>query len=771
MKNWLKVLNFTLKQAVNGSKFIVSTILVGVFIIAATAVSNVLLSGVFDDDSNVKDLKAAYVINETGISIDSDSFVKKHQKDYPFLNIKEISGISGKKAASDSKYLNEDKDLSVVLEITEDKESSNLTIYIPEFSKIDKDDAKDFGKDFAKEFKNSKIKNTNVSEEKLNMAISDLRFKKVIAEESDSQEDHDFLSSTVSIITMVFIYVLVIIYGQNIGQIISMEKTSKLMEYILTLTGPSGIIFGKVTAIFCEAVIQVVSWILCGIGGFAISNVIISQKSGTNEKTIISAFMDMLPEGGISNNFIMLLIVLVITMLFAFLFYCCVSALFASFAATAEELSQTNSLSIMFILFGFFAATYIPMITDNSEVFMIIMRIVPFTAAFVLPGDIVAARIGIVPWILYMMLLIFFTVMLAILTGRVYKNRLFKRGTKGIFAEIVSSITGKTISKTSDFEDKEQVSSNVTGGFDYAKIDKAKKAYTIVGFALLALTLGGQTIGGLIGNVIANLIAAHKHISLTEVYKDTTNISIINIVIVYCIACPLCALVMKFANDSVQKVKGHVSKSLYIRSIFAVFPVSIALSYFSTFLASILSGGEAENATIGRLVSDNNILAMIMVSVLAPIFEELVFRKLIIDRTRRYGEVMAIVYSALAFGLFHCNIYQFFYAFAMGIIFGYIYVRSGNIIMTIVMHMIVNTSTSVLYPLSPQLLQYFQYVMSVLGTISIIYTIIKKDISFEKTKDEVIAKELSPIAFLNSGSVLFAVISLFITAYSLIFSH
>ena len=106
----------------------------------------------------------------------------------------------------------------------------------------------------------------------------------------------------------------------------------------------------------------------------------------------------------------------------------------------------------------------------------------------------------------------------------------------------------------------------------------------------------------------------------------------------------------------------------------------------------------------------------------------------------------------------------------MGIIFGYIYVRSGNIIMTIVMHMIVNTSTSVLYPLSPQLLQYFQYVMSVLGTISIIYTIIKKDISFEKTKDEVIAKELSPIAFLNSGSVLFAVISLFITAYSLIFS-
>ena len=165
MKNWLKVLNFTLKQAVNGSKFIVSTILVGIFIIAATAVSNVLLSGVFDDDSNVKDLKAAYVINETGISIDSDSFVKKHQKDYPFLSIKEISGISGKKAASDSKYLNEDKDLSVVLEITEDKESSNLTIYIPEFSKIDKDDAKDFGKDFAKEFKNSKIKNTNVSEE------------------------------------------------------------------------------------------------------------------------------------------------------------------------------------------------------------------------------------------------------------------------------------------------------------------------------------------------------------------------------------------------------------------------------------------------------------------------------------------------------------------------------------------------------------------------------------------------------------------------------
>ena len=42
------------------------------------------------------------------------------------------------------------------------------------------------------------------------------------------------------------------------------------------------------------------------------------------------------------------------------------------------------------------------------------------------------------------------------------------------------------------------------------------------------------------------------------------------------------------------------------------------------------------------------------------------FRKLLIDRIVPFGQRVAVVVSGLAFGLFHGNFYQFFYAFSLG---------------------------------------------------------------------------------------------------------
>ena len=103
---------------------------------------------------------------------------------------------------------------------------------------------------------------------------------------------------------------------------------------------------------------------------------------------------------------------------------------------------------------------------------------------------------------------------------------------------------------------------------------------------------------------------------------------------------------------------------------------------------------------------DTNVLATIMqgsdpfwriltVGILAPIVEELIFRKFLIDRTVKYGEWVAILTSSLMFGLFHGNFSQFFYATLLGGIFAYVYIRTGRIWITVVFHMLINLSTSV----------------------------------------------------------------------------
>ena len=80
----------------------------------------------------------------------------------------------------------------------------------------------------------------------------------------------------------------------------------------------------------------------------------------------------------------------------------------------------------------------------------------------------------------------------------------------------------------------------------------------------------------------------------------------------------------------------------------------------------------------------------------APVIEEIIFRKVLIDRIRKYGDGTAILLSGLLFGLFHGNFTQFFYTFLIGLFFAYIYVRTGRIQYTIILHMILNTLSAVL---------------------------------------------------------------------------
>ena len=80
----------------------------------------------------------------------------------------------------------------------------------------------------------------------------------------------------------------------------------------------------------------------------------------------------------------------------------------------------------------------------------------------------------------------------------------------------------------------------------------------------------------------------------------------------------------------------------------------------------------------------------------APIGEEFIFRKLLVDRMRRFGELPAVLLSGLLFGLFHGNFYQFFYTFMLGVLLAYLYVRSGKIHLCMMMHALVNLVGGVL---------------------------------------------------------------------------
>ncbi len=76
-----------------------------------------------------------------------------------------------------------------------------------------------------------------------------------------------------------------------------------------------------------------------------------------------------------------------------------------------------------------------------------------------------------------------------------------------------------------------------------------------------------------------------------------------------------------------------------------------------------------------------------------PVCEELLFRRLLLDRLRPLGDVSAVWLSALAFSLYHMNFYQMFYAFGLGAFFAVVVLLTGSIRDTILLHMCLNGLT------------------------------------------------------------------------------
>lgn len=101
------------------------------------------------------------------------------------------------------------------------------------------------------------------------------------------------------------------------------------------------------------------------------------------------------------------------------------------------------------------------------------------------------------------------------------------------------------------------------------------------------------------------------------------------------------------------------------------------------------------NPVLG-LSESMDMATLLYVAVLGPLVEEYIFRWKVLNRLRSLGEKAAILYSALAFGLLHGNITQFLYAAFIGLILGYMAVKTGRLLYSCLLHIAINSWSVVL---------------------------------------------------------------------------
>lgn len=99
----------------------------------------------------------------------------------------------------------------------------------------------------------------------------------------------------------------------------------------------------------------------------------------------------------------------------------------------------------------------------------------------------------------------------------------------------------------------------------------------------------------------------------------------------------------------------------------------------------------------------HNVIGVITIAFLAPLLEEVLFRGAIQGYMMRYFKPwVAIVCSALIFGLIHMNPVQIVYATLLGVILGWIYYRTGSLLPVILGHVLNNSVATITTLLAPE---------------------------------------------------------------------
>ncbi len=143
------------------------------------------------------------------------------------------------------------------------------------------------------------------------------------------------------------------------------------------------------------------------------------------------------------------------------------------------------------------------------------------------------------------------------------------------------------------------------------------------------------------------------------------------------------ALPLNFPEDK--------SNAFYL--ICAAFAFCLGSNYLAVYFNALLNGvgiGTVENEVVESVSGGDTLLNFICAAVVAPLVEEFVFRGVIMQPLRRFGNVFAVIASALLFGLSHGGPSNILFAFLCGVALGFVVIASKSLWVGIAVHFLNN---------------------------------------------------------------------------------
>ena len=399
MKDLITVMNFSIKEMVMKKSFIISTIIILVLIVAAFNIPN-MISGVTDGESY---LGKMIIIDEEDVFEGNLKALEETESNYKFEILNEK--YSEEKIKEEIETGNTD----AFIIINKENNIINLGYVVESLNSID-------GTATVPEEVLNLLASmyTNMQISKLDLTAEELASITPQFEVSVSETTEEGASGNVLLVMLLSLVLFYAIFfcATKVSTSVTTEKTSKIMETLVTSTKPSTIVVGKTLGIGIVGLLQLLLMIITAV---------ISAKLFV-EPEILASLIDV-SNVTIELGLITLLYFILGYFLFAFIF-----ALTGSAVATPEDAQSANAPASIIGVVGFYIA-YFAMMNPASDI-SIFSAYFPFSAPFSVPFRMLLGTQTIGQTVSSIAILVITIAIIAKISIKVYSSAILNYGTK-----------------------------------------------------------------------------------------------------------------------------------------------------------------------------------------------------------------------------------------------------------------------------------------------------------------------------------------------------
>lgn len=461
IRGWKDIFSFTFIQGIKAKSIVISTIIMCIIAMVVVPVISFLDNG----DSAATDIKEVEILDMTGLDMTKDFEVLKFEKsddgteniyseiEYKVFDSKSIEFSENTKLKDIYKF--EQDSHKVYIQISYIENSFELEIIYDGNSEISSSDVEEYNLFLENNF--SKIIMSNMKIESKDMeivnSVNNINYCDIKSVENSAEnrsnvdngtepDKKDSLSEKENIedsrynilyFMMMFSMLMLSFGGERIAMSIVTEKSSKVMEYLMTSIKPMAIVVGKILANLLLLVVQIGAVIAAFLVSLIINLMITGEK-------LPSYITDIFNRSNFVRINVLSVLIAIILLISGFIFFSLIAALAGASVSKIEEMSEGMKLYVFVLIIGAYIAIFV--LTGgaykSASAIKYATMLVPLTSVFLAPASMLTGYLSLGAGILSLAIMLASIILLVKFVSNVYESMIYYNGTHLKFKDIVN---------------------------------------------------------------------------------------------------------------------------------------------------------------------------------------------------------------------------------------------------------------------------------------------------------------------------------------------